>query len=431
MAWSMRRIGQVPLILNGGCPGPNALACRRTAHLHFPLGSNSRMKQAKKYGIFLGFVLVAAACSGSGSSPDTSITSPPTTTASTTSAPTTTQAAPTTTRPAPTTSTTTTTIDPRAGWPDTLVFGIELRDGTETSRSAANNLAVAVGAILDIETTASAAADADSVAALMELGAADVGFFDARDYVRVTKAFENLQVLAQQVRFGDATDHGQWFTNDASICGADPVEGAFYYDETGNVEPRGPTDTPALQAGWMDDGSRVDGVEAGLACPEPVSLDVVVGRTIAFTAEASHVGFLVPTLELLEMGITKDQYRSIFTGTHDAAVQAVYDGAADIGVSFDDARAFVQAGHAGVGSKVIVFRITPRIANDVMAVRAGLPDTLKQAILEAVLEVAGTLVGQTALVEAIGWSAAAPADDATTQSLDTMARLEDAVGGAD
>jgi ABC-type phosphate/phosphonate transport system substrate-binding protein len=47
-----------------------------------------------------------------------------------------------------------------------------------------------------------------------------------------------------------------------------------------------------------------------------------------------------------------------------------------------------------VGDKVIVFNITSRIANDVIAVRADLPDSLKDALFQAMADFIATEEGQ-------------------------------------
>ncbi len=59
---------------------------------------------------------------------------------------------------------------------------------------------------------------------------------------------------------------------------------------------------------------------------------------------------------------------------------AVYNGDADIGISFDDARRTMRKENIDVGEKVIVFNITAEIPNDVVAVSADLPNDLKEAI---------------------------------------------------
>jgi phosphonate transport system substrate-binding protein len=307
--------------------------------------------------------------------------------------------------------------DPRADWPDTLVFGFVPSQEVAELQDDVDVFAQVLSDALGIEVEGTVTTDYTGLGVALGTGQADLGAFGPAGYVLANQTYDNLELLAQSVRFGDPTYHGQWFTNDPSICGADPVEGAFYYDDSGTVIPVGPTDTPALQVGYSGDGTPREGVEPGLACPEPVDLEVVIGKTIAWGTETSTSGYIFPTLELIRMGITEDQYTSIFSGGHDASVQAVYDGSADIGVSFDDARATIAGENSDVGQKVIVFNITSRIANDVIAVRADLPDSLKDALFQAMADFIATEEGLAVMENLYSWTDLIRADAVTEQSL--------------
>ncbi|MDH3517773.1 MAG: PhnD/SsuA/transferrin family substrate-binding protein [Acidimicrobiia bacterium] len=348
------------------------------------------------------FSLFAAACGTSETADET----------------TTTTAAPTTT--ATTEATTTTEADPRADWPDQLIFGFVPSQEVEELQDDVDTFAAVLSDALGIDVVGVVTTDYTGLGVALGTGQADLGAFGPAGYVLANQTYDNLELLAQSVRFGDPTYHGQWFTNDPSICGADPVEGAFYYDASGNVEFREPTDTPALQVGWNGDGTRDDAVSAGLACPEPVSIDVVKGKTIAFTTETSTSGFIFPTLELIEAGIADTDYESIFAGGHDGAITAVYDGTADFGVSFDDARRSVRAEKPDVGEKVIVFNVTSRISNDVIAIRAELPESLKDAVFQAMADFIGTEEGAAVMDALYSWTDLTRADATTLQSLEAI-----------
>ena len=325
-------------------------------------------------------------------------------------------------------------VDPKADWPQTLVFGFvpsqeveELQDEVETF---ANVLSQALGIrVVGVVTT-----DYTGLGVAMGTGQADLGAFGPAGFVLANAAFDNLELLAQSVRFGDQTYHGQWFTNDASLCGAaGTVEGAFYYDAAGNVVPVAADATPALQVGW----DFVDGVlgpnaefSRPTACAEPIDISVVAGKTIAFTTETSTSGFIFPTLELIRKGITKEQYTTIFSGGHDASITAVYDGTADIGVSLDDARRSIRRDKIDVGEKVIVFNITSRIANDVIAVRSDLPDNLKEALFTAMADYIATEDGQLVMDQLYSWTDLIRASDVTQQSLIAISAAIDELGFA-
>jgi phosphonate transport system substrate-binding protein len=347
--------------------------------------------------------MVVAACGGDDAADDTTTTAAETTTTEATEEETTTTEA--------------MEEDPNADWPDRLVFGFvpsqevsELQDDVDTFASILSDA-------LGIEVEGTVTTDYTGLGVALGTGQADLGAFGPAGFVLANQTYDNLELLAQSVRFGDPTYHGQWFTNDPSVCGADPVEGAFYYDDDGTVVAVATAETPALQVGYNGDGTPREGIEPGLACPEPVDLEVVIGKTIAWGTETSTSGYIFPTLELIRKGITEDQYTSIFSGGHDASVQAVYDGSADIGVSFDDARSTIAEENPDVGQKVIVFNITSRIANDVIAVRSDLPQSLKDALFQAMADYIATEEGAEVMDSLYQWTDLVRADEVTEQSL--------------
>ena len=320
-------------------------------------------------------------------------------------------------------------VDARADWPETLVFGFvpsqevgELQDDVDT-------FAQVLSDALGIEVEGLVTTDYTGLGVAMGTGQADMGAFGPAGYVLANRTYDNLELLAQSVRFGDSTYHAQFYTNDPTICDGDPVQGAFYYDDAGNVEFREPTDTPALQVGWNGDGTRDESVSAGLACPEPVDISVLVDKTIAFPGETSTSGYIFPQVMLLNAGITDDQYESLFFGgSHDLAVTAVYNGDADVGLSFDDARRSVREDFPDVGEKIIVFNISPRIANDVISVRADLPESLKDALFQAMADFIGTEEGAAVMDQLYSWTDLTRADAATEQSLVPIGDAIDQLG---
>ena len=68
--------------------------------------------------------------------------------------------------------------------------------------------------------------------------------------------FGNMEALIQSIRFGSATYHGQWFTNDASICTEPPVAATALENQGGEVVLVDALEAVALQVGvfFGDDG---------------------------------------------------------------------------------------------------------------------------------------------------------------------------------
>jgi phosphonate transport system substrate-binding protein len=355
--------------------------------------------------------VVVAACSPSESGSST--TGAP----GTTEGPGTTQAGPST------------TADPRADWPDSLTFGFVPSREAEELQDNVDVLAGILADALDMDVTGVVSTDYTALGVALGEGEVQLGALAPANYVIASRNYDNIELLAQSVRFGSATYHAQYFTADPAVCGADPVEGAFDYDDDNNVTAFGPTDTPALQVGWNADGTPEAGIEPGLICPEPVDVSVVEGGTMAFGTETSTSGYIFPVLELSAAGLEENvDYTSTFSGSHDNSVLAVYNGDSDFGVSFDDARRNVREANPDVGQVVIVFNITAPIANDVIAVDANLPDDLKEAIFQALADFMATEEGVAVMDDIYSWTDLIPASEIDPAAFELVEAAIDELG---
>jgi phosphonate transport system substrate-binding protein len=314
---------------------------------------------------------------------------------------------------------------PPADWPAKIVFGFVPSQDVEELQDDVDTFAAVLSAALGIEVEGLVTTDYTGLGVALGTGQADFGAFGPAGFILADRAFPGeFELLAQSVRFGSNTYHGQWFTNDPSLCTTPPVPGAFENLDpatgerlaTGVATLLGPTETLALQVGYNGDGTRDETVSEPFACEAPLS--VVIGKTIAFTSESSTSGFIFPTVQLVNAGITEDQYESIFTGGHDGAVTAVYNGNADIGVSFDDARRTIREENPDVGEKVIVFNITPDIANDVIAARSALPASLIAAFYQAIADYIATEEGAAVMDSLYSWTDIAPADPTSLTAIE-------------
>jgi len=325
----------------------------------------------------------------------------------------------------------TTTTEAMSDWPEQLTFGFVPSREAEDLQDNVDVLATILSDALGIEVSGIVQTDYTALGVALGNGEAQIGALAPANYVLASRQFDNIELLAQSVRFGSSTYHAQYFTNDPSVCGdgVAPVEGAFDYDDSGAVAAFGPTDIPALQVGWNPDGTPEDGISAGLACPEPVDVSVVEGGNMAFGTETSTSGYIFPVLELNAAGLTQDvDYESFYSGSHDNSVLAVYNGEADFGVSFDDARRNVSEEFPDVGEKVIVFNITAPISNDVIAVDANLPADLKDAIFDALTEYIATDEGAALMEEIYSWTDLTRADESTEASFALIEQAIDELG---
>jgi phosphonate transport system substrate-binding protein len=136
------------------------------------------------------------------------------------------------------------------------------------------------------------------------------------------------------------------------------------------------------------------------------------GRTIAFVDPASASGYQFPYVFLdTQHGINPDtDMQSIFAGSHDASVLAVYNGDVDVAVSFNDARTAIEEDFPDVMEEVCVLGYTEPIPNDGVVVRAGLDPELTESIAQALIEIAETEEGGALTDELFNVTAFAPVE---------------------
>ena len=303
-------------------------------------------------------------------------------------------------------------------WPDKITMGFVPSSEQESLQDDIRPIMDVLSADLGIEVEGVVTTDYTGLVTALGTGKADLGAFGPFGYVLAQQQFGNMEVLIQAIRYGSATYHGQWMTNDPSLCDTAPESATALENTADGVAQVGALDAVALQVGvYFGDAGKALGetvddgdVSPGTSCM--ADLSKVKGKRVAFTSESSTSGYLFPALQLIEAGIDPvNDITPIFTGGHDAAVVAVYNGDADIGVSYDDARRTLRKEKLDVGDKVIVFNITSEVPNDVVAASSLLPDSLQRAIYDSIAAFLDTDEGEAAWDEAYGWTSIRPAVD--------------------
>ncbi|HLW59937.1 MAG TPA: phosphate/phosphite/phosphonate ABC transporter substrate-binding protein [bacterium] len=117
------------------------------------------------------------------------------------------------------------------------------------------------------------------------------------------------------------------------------------------------------------------------------SLADLKGKRFAFVDPASTSGFLFPKAGLKKAGYDPDKFfgQSVFAGSHNNVVLAVYQGRVDAGAVFEDARATVQKTLPDVMQKVKVIWKSDPIPNDTVSFRKDLPADVKDRVTNALL----------------------------------------------
>lgn len=266
------------------------------------------------------------------------------------------------------------TTEEAAERPDKLVLGLVPSREADVLVENAQPLVDYLSQELGLEVEGFVPQDYTGLIEAMGTGQADIGAFGPFALVQAQERY-GVNIILQSERFGNATYHTQWFTNNPDkYCSDEPTA-----DEEGFLGCNGTTDAEEGPIG-EDALPKVD------------------GATVAFVEASSASGYIFPAVQLLEAGVDPqaDIERS-FAGGHDATLIAVYNGDAEVGVSFDDARRTIVEEFEDVGQKVVTFAYSGEIPNDGWAVRSDLPEDLQEEIKQALLDYAASEEGKKVL----------------------------------
>jgi len=261
-------------------------------------------------------------------------------------------------------------------WPDELVIGfVPSREAdalVETIQPVADYLSDVLGiTVKGVVTT-----DYTGLVTAMESEQAHIGAFGPFSLLQARDR-AGAEIILQSERFGSATYHTQFMTNNPDkYCDDEPV----VVDE---------------ETGWRNCNGTADADEGPVAVEKLAEIEA--GTTVSFVEQASASGYIFPATILIAAGIDPaTDIDPIFAGGHDSSVIAVCEGDAEVGVAFDDARGAAET-ECDLAENVVVFAYGPEIPNDGWAVLGSLPDDLKEAIKQALLDYAASEEGAATL----------------------------------
>jgi len=262
--------------------------------------------------------------------------------------------------------------------PEELVIGfVPSREAdalVETIQPVADYLSEALG----IPVSGVVTTDYTGLVTAMESEQAHIGAFGPFSLLQARDR-AGAEIILQSERFGSATYHTQFMTNDPDkYCDDEPV----VVDE---------------ETGWTNCNGTAEADEGPVAVEKLAEIEE--GTTVSFVEQASASGYIFPATIFIAQGIDPATgIDPIFAGGHDSSVIAVCEGDAEVGVAFDDARAAAET-DCDIASNVVVFAYGPEIPNDGWAVLGSLPDDLKEDIKQALLDYAASDEGAAVLQE--------------------------------
>jgi len=129
------------------------------------------------------------------------------------------------------------------------------------------------------------------------------------------------------------------------------------------------------------------------------SLADLKGKVMCWVDPNSTSGYIIPRITLKANGIDpdKDFAKTVEAGSHNNVVTQVYNGDCDAGATYADARGSVAKDLPDVKEKVVVLATTTDIPNDNVAFTKDFPADMRDKIVTALLEIAGTDEGKAAL----------------------------------
>lgn len=129
------------------------------------------------------------------------------------------------------------------------------------------------------------------------------------------------------------------------------------------------------------------------------SLADLKGKVMCWVDPNSTSGYIIPRIMLKANGIDPDNdfAKTVEAGSHNNVVTQVYNGDCDAGATYVDARSSIEKEFADVKDKVIVLATTTDIPNDSVAFTKDFPADMRDQIIDALLEFAGTEEGKDTL----------------------------------
>ena len=123
------------------------------------------------------------------------------------------------------------------------------------------------------------------------------------------------------------------------------------------------------------------------------------GKVMCWVDPNSTSGYIIPRIMLAANGIDPDTdfSKTVEAGSHNNVVIQVYNGDCDAGATFVDARSSVEADFPDVMEKVVILATTTDIPNDNVSFTKDFPADMRDQIVTALLDIAGTDDGKAAL----------------------------------
>lgn len=255
-------------------------------------------------------------------------------------------------------------------WPESITISLVPSVEGEDLAEALDPLTTYLSENLGIEVNGVVATDYSATVEALGTDQAQVIITDAGSLYNAMERY-NAQLILRDVRFGATSYASVAFTNNPDkYCAEAPVMSTY---AASGIEL-----------------SYCNGIEAAgenAAGQGPAALDALKkiddGTTVALQAATSPAGYQYPVVAMKEAGIDTDNgITQIPVEGNNNAVLAVYNGDAEVGFAYWDARTTVAKEAPDVADKVVAFAYTDMIPNGGVAVSSTLPADLVAQLTE-------------------------------------------------
>ncbi len=258
-----------------------------------------------------------------------------------------------------------------ANWPDEITLALIPNEQINDLVTSVSPLTDYLSEELGITVTGVVTKDYQATVEAICAGQAQIGIADAGSLAAAQEQCGAIPVL-QDVRFGASSYAAQFFTsidNADKYCTDTPVKATYQANGASY-----------LYCNKVASGTTNTGVG-------PVAVDslsaITPGTKVAFGNTTSPAGYQLPVLALEGLGIDVDLLEQVPVTGNDNLVMAVYNGDAEVGFSFWDARSSIDASEVpDLADKVVVFGLSEMYPNGGVVLSSDLPDDLRQRLTE-------------------------------------------------
>lgn len=183
---------------------------------------------------------------------------------------------------------------------------------------------------------------------------------------------------------------------------SEKMDGVFFGSFTGAMAISKLGVVPLARPVNLDGSSTYHGLllvrkDSGIA-----SVEDMRGKRMAFVEKATTAGYLFPLAYLREHGVKDPAVyfkENFFTGSHDAAIDAVLDGKADVAAAKNSIYDRVEKDNPRLKAELKIIARSPLVPSNGLCVRKDLPAGLREKLKQALLGLAADPAGQAVLAE--------------------------------